>query len=48
MHRPVVTTAEQYQIGQRRWPAMRPVLDVMRLNEPEPAPGEAAHLIAVQ
>ena len=48
VHRPVVPTAQEYEVGQRGRSSMSPVLDVMPLDEPEAARGEGAPLIAVQ
>ena len=41
VHRAVVATTENREIRQRRWPALRPVADVMTLPDPHPATGEA-------
>ena len=41
-----MVTAEKEQVGQRSLASIRPVLDVMRVGEPEPAAREAAPAIA--
>ena len=47
VHRAVVPPAEQREVRERRRAALRPVLEMMPLSEPHPAPREAAAVIPV-
>ena len=42
VHRAVMSAAEQREIRERRRAALRPVVEMMRLNDPYAAPGKAA------
>ena len=46
VHETVVSSAELHEVPQARRPAVRPVLDVMRVRESKSATGEAASPIA--
>jgi hypothetical protein len=47
VHRPVVSAAQDRKVRERRGPALRPVLDVMTLPEPHPAPREPAAAVSM-
>jgi hypothetical protein len=47
VYHPVVASTQKHEIGQGRRTTMRPVLDVMCLDEPQVASWEAADLVAV-
>ena len=48
VHRAVMPTAEQSQIRERRGPALRPVVEMMGLNDPHSAPGKATGPVSMQ
>src|SRR5262245_19431837 len=47
VNRAVVAAAERDEVRERRWSALRPMMDVVTLNEPGSADRKAATLIAM-
>ena len=48
MYRAVMPPAEQSQIRERRAPALRPVVEMMSLNDAHAAPRKAAGPVSMQ